>query len=41
MVGLAVISTAFDILLLGSVLLMLVFGLALSRMDLSDLAGIH
>jgi hypothetical protein len=41
MVGLAVISTAFDLLLLGSVLLMLIFGLALSRMDLSDLAGVH
>lgn len=40
-VGLAVIATAFDFLLLGSVLLMLVLGLALSSMDLSGLAGIH
>jgi hypothetical protein len=40
-VGLAVISTAFDLLLLGSLLLILVFGLALSGMDLSGLAGIH
>ncbi len=40
-VGLAVISTVFDLLLLGSVFLMLVFGFALSGMDLSGLAGIH
>lgn len=40
-VALAVISTAVDLLLLGSVLLMLAFGVALSGMDLSGLAGVH
>jgi hypothetical protein len=40
-VGLAVIATAVDLLLLGSVLLMFVFGLALSGIDLSGLAGVH